>query len=525
MVWHNFRLIFSKMMIMKRAILYTRVSTDEQAQKGFSLPHQKMMLEKYCSVKEITVVKHYEEDFSAKNFDRPEFNKLMLFIKANRGKIDLLVFTRWDRFSRNQEEALRVIRELKKYGVTLDCVEQSLDMNQPESKVMLALYLSIPEVENDKISIRTTEGIRRAKIEGCWTGVAPIGYKNHRNEADKSTLIPSEDSLLVQEAFQLYSRSIYSLEEVRRKMLKKGLKISKQQFYNMMQAVVYIGKVVVFAYGQEEERIVEGLHEPIVTEELFYKVQSLIKSNRKQPLNKTTKREELPLRGYLKCPVCGKNLTGSGSRSRSGDLHYYYHCQKGCKVRFRADRANNDFIEYLTSLSVSEGVLALYQEILRDLSNSNYSKQEEEIAKLEKERENILSLKTVAEDKYFSCDISKDIFDNAVSRYDTKIMHINGNISELKTSLEGFNTYLEQGLPLISNIHTYYSKVPVQLKQKIVGSIFPGKLIYEDKKYRTTEMNKVFSLLLNGGADSTNRTIKKGQSIDQPFLPGSSGRT
>jgi len=234
------------------------------------------------------VVKFYQEDYSAKNFDRPEFNKLMQFVKANRGNIDLILFTKWDRFSRNMEESLRVIRELKKLGVTVNSMEQSLDLSIPDNKLMLSIYLTAPEVENDKISIRTTEGMRRAKLEGCWTGKAPIGYRNHRNESDKSTLIPSDDAPLVTEAFQVYSEGIYSLEEVRRRQLKKGLKISKQQFYNMMQAVVYIGKIDVFAFGQDERRIVEGLHEPIITDELFYKVQSLIRKNRNQPVNKTT---------------------------------------------------------------------------------------------------------------------------------------------------------------------------------------------------------------------------------------------
>ena len=108
---------------MRKAIIYTRVSTDEQAQKGFSLPHQKMILEKYCDLNDIDIVKHYQEDHSAKNFDRPEFIKLMEFIKANRGIIDLVLFTRWDRFSRNQEASLRLIRELRKYGVEVNSME------------------------------------------------------------------------------------------------------------------------------------------------------------------------------------------------------------------------------------------------------------------------------------------------------------------------------------------------------------------------------------------------------------------
>lgn len=332
---------------MQKAIIYTRVSTDDQAQNGYSLPHQQTILEKYCEFHRIKIVQHFQEDHSAKDFNRPEFIKLMALVKANRGKIDKVLFTKWDRFSRNQEASLRIIRELNSYGVEVNSIEQPLDMSQPESKVMLSFYLIIPEVENDKNSQRTTEGIRQAKIEGCWTGKAPIGYKNHRNEAGKSTLIFSEKAPLIREAYEIYGLGVYSLEEVRRHVMNRGLKISKQQFYNMIRAVVYSGRVKVFAHGKEEEQVVEGLHPPIVPLHLFNKVQSIVTSNRKQPIQKTTKRTELPLRGYLKCAQCGNNLTGSGSRSRSGKIHYYYHCQKGCKERFRADTANKSFEDYL----------------------------------------------------------------------------------------------------------------------------------------------------------------------------------
>lgn len=510
---------------MQKAIIYTRVSTDEQAQKGFSLPHQQMILERYCEHNGIEVVRHFQEDHSAKDFERPEFIKLMDLIRANRGMIDIVLFTRWDRFSRNQEASLKIIRELKKYGVEVNSVEQPLDLSQPENKVMLAIYLTIPEVENDKNSLRTIEGMRRAKLEGCWTGIAPIGYKNHRNEAGKSTLIFSDKAPLVREAYEIYSLGVYSLEEVRRHVMKKGLKISKQQFYNMMRAVVYTGRIHVFAHGREEAQVVSGLHEPIVSLQLYDKVQTILSNNRKQPIQKTSKRDELPLRGYLICPKCGNKLTGSGSRSRSGKIHYYYHCQKGCKVRFRADMANNIFEEYLEAIQVDPAVLELYKAILVDLFNKRLSDQGINISNLKAEKSRYAQLKSNAEDRFFANEIDKPTFMNASSRYEKEIIQINGRISELSAIHSGFQKYLNEGLPLLSNLHYHYARVPVEYKQKIVGSIFPGNLVFEDKKYRTAEMSRVLSLIINDTKGRTNETIKKGRPNDQPFLSGSSGRT
>ena len=82
-------------------IIYCRVSTDEQAQKGFSLDYQEETLKQYCEKMSYNIVKIYREDHSAKNFNRPEYQKFLTFLKKNKGALDLLLVTSWDRFSRN----------------------------------------------------------------------------------------------------------------------------------------------------------------------------------------------------------------------------------------------------------------------------------------------------------------------------------------------------------------------------------------------------------------------------------------
>ena len=85
----------------KRAIIYTRVSTDDQADRGYSLPFQEERLRKFCELQNITVVLHFREDHSAKTFNRPEFTKLLQYCKKNKGDVDLLLFINWSRFYRN----------------------------------------------------------------------------------------------------------------------------------------------------------------------------------------------------------------------------------------------------------------------------------------------------------------------------------------------------------------------------------------------------------------------------------------
>src|SRR5690242_12739239 len=99
------------------AILYCRVSTDEQANQGHSLEYQESVLKKFCQVKEYNVVETIREDFSAKSFDRPGWKKLLELVKSTKGMVSKVFFLRWDRFSRNTGDAYEMLRRLQKLGI------------------------------------------------------------------------------------------------------------------------------------------------------------------------------------------------------------------------------------------------------------------------------------------------------------------------------------------------------------------------------------------------------------------------
>jgi site-specific DNA recombinase len=153
----------------KQAIIYTRVSTDDQADRGYSLAYQEERLRKCCEANGIAVVENYQDDHSAKNFDRPAFNKLLKQCKKERGKVDLLLFINWSRFSRNTKLTYMMMDEFHQLGIELCAIDQPLDLSVPENKMMLAFYITSNEVENDRRSLNVLMGMYRAKKEGRWT--------------------------------------------------------------------------------------------------------------------------------------------------------------------------------------------------------------------------------------------------------------------------------------------------------------------------------------------------------------------
>ena len=107
---------------MKNVILYVRVSTDEQANKGFSLRDQEEKLVKYCNDHHLTITEIFREDYSAKTFNRPEMKKLIGYCRKNHKNIDELLFIKWDRFSRNTAESYNKINLFQGLGINVNAI-------------------------------------------------------------------------------------------------------------------------------------------------------------------------------------------------------------------------------------------------------------------------------------------------------------------------------------------------------------------------------------------------------------------
>lgn len=162
---------------MKKVAIMSRVSSDEQA-KGFSLDVQYDALTRHCQRFDYEVVYVITEDHSAKTFNRPEWKKWKKHVKINFRDIDMLLVTKWDRFTRNHVDGHIEIRDhINKWNITIQAIEQPIDFSIPEQKALLAFYLVMPEIDNDRRSIKIKDGIRKGLKQGKWRRKAPLGYR------------------------------------------------------------------------------------------------------------------------------------------------------------------------------------------------------------------------------------------------------------------------------------------------------------------------------------------------------------
>ncbi|MEP7170313.1 MAG: recombinase family protein, partial [Bacteroidota bacterium] len=289
---------------MKNVIIYSRVSTQEQADHGFSLNDQECRMEQYCKIQGYNILMKKREDASAKTFERPEFNFILNYIKTNKGAVHKIIVIKWDRFSRNATDALNMLRKLKGMQVEVNAVEQPIDLTVPENKLMLSFYLTAPEVENDRRAMNVVSGMRRANREGRYLGPAPRGFDNSRDEKDKPILVHDNNAKYIREAFELMAEGKYTQSEVIALLKEKGFSCSRSQFSLLLQNKLYSGKVFVRGSIDTADEWVNGIHEPIVSEELFNKVQDVLTSRQDKTKRLKVKsiNSSFPLRGFVLCP-------------------------------------------------------------------------------------------------------------------------------------------------------------------------------------------------------------------------------
>jgi site-specific DNA recombinase len=504
----------------KNVILYRRVSTTDQKLNGHSLSTQNNNLREFARNNGMNVVREYMEDFSAKNFNRPEFRRMEEYVKNNKGKVDYILITNWDRFSRNIGDGLNVIYSMKALGVEINCTESWIDYNDPSHVLILSVYLAGPEVENKIKSQKVRVNMRQGLKEGRWNRAQPVGYIKGRDPQNPNRPLMQIDPIkgpLIAELFKEFAQGVYSQSEILRMPKYKSLKLSKSNLSRFLKNVLYAGKIKVPALKEEQEELVDALHKPLITWEIFQKVQYQLeqRSNNKSKPSKFNK--ELPLRGHLKCPECDGNLTGSGSTGKSGKRHYYYHCntKNGCNVRFKVKDVHDAFDVLMRDLSPPAEVLHLFSLIMKDHYQDAEKTKYATIKSVQSKINSLEERKGKLLDKLLDNVVSNSVYTKNIAILDNEIMELEIQLEGLGDYQNDLEEYIKFGTFLLDNFSELYHRADVQTENKVLSSILGKKLTFTGKKYRTPKFKEAFSYIYMNVSKLENKSTKKGDFLSK----------
>ncbi len=334
----------------KKCGLYMRVSTEDQAREGFSLPEQKERLESFCKFKGYEIIDYYQDaGISAKTGNhRPEFERLKNDIKAKR--INTIVALKLDRITRSIYDWENLMTFLDENDAYLDCVNDEINTTSANGKMISRLLMSVSQNEIERTSERTKVGLAGAIKCGHIPHIAPLGYKHE----DKKLVIDYATKDVIVRIFDLYYNG-YSYQKIsnlfnEEKVLGKD-NWRDSTIQTILENEIYKGD---FIHGKRTKNptYYEDVVEPIISKEMWADCQVQKKKNSRSYQRTLT---YLYLQ-KLKCPKCNRILGGKATTKKNGKTYFYYYCND-CKIQFKENVINEYFEQFIDELTEYDSVV------------------------------------------------------------------------------------------------------------------------------------------------------------------------
>lgn len=465
-------------------VIYTRVSSKEQADTNQSLEWQKKYCLNYAIKNNFKILGYFGGTYeSAKSDERKEFSRMLKFVKSQKEKVSYILVYSLDRFSRTGDSAIYIASELKKSGVNILAVTQPIDTNSHAGSLQQNIQFIFSKYDNDLRRQKTVDGMREKLLRGEWLGNTPTGYAYDKTHGTKEQrIIINEKGELIRQAFEWRAEG-RTYEEIRCRLENLGLKIPFQLLTDTFKNPFYCGMI---SHNLLNGEIVKGKHPALVDEELFLRANNMAKTSgyKIQVAN-----EKLPLKRFVRDYETNQPFTGYLVKKKN---KYYYKVNKpGVKVNRSIGIMHNKFIEYLLEHSIpAKSVEPLkvqiqlswesVKESSADLKKSILTKIADVDAKLEK-----------IEERHAFGEISIEIY----NKFSAKILdekkkltdELDGVAKELSNSEEVFHFACK----LTSKLATAWEHADYYEKQNMQKWLFPEGVWYDAKNecYRTPKLN------------------------------------
>jgi site-specific DNA recombinase len=477
--------------VVKGAVAYCRVSTKEQASTNNSLPVQESKFQSFCVTNHLTpLVPPFVDKQSARTADeRPEFQKMLAYCRKNKRKVSCVVVADISRLARNVVDQGTTIAELKKLGIQLVSIDEPIIDDTSAGKLAANLLASFNQFFSDSLSEKTKFRMQAGVKQGRWLWVAPIGYKNE----SKTIVLDSERAPLVRKAFDLLNDGS-AIGDVIRQITalglttKKGRHLPKQTFSRMVRNPFYAGFI------QQNGTRVKGVHEALVSETLFDSVQQRLQGHVPHEIQ----RDDFPLRGFIRCAKCGKNLTAGWVTGRNKKYARYWCWTPRCRdVAVRAEFLESQFGNLLKLIQPEARLLAM----LPTLAARSWETRKERIALDSKSLvtrlndQNTLNQRTIK--AKLLGELNEDDFRTMKASIETETQRIQEQIKALDAERSTMEELVQQTEQEIINFGKSWKAALPDRKREIQNALFPEGVAFDSNLYYFCPPNHSLIQLLN----------------------------
>lgn len=337
---------------MKKAVIYARYSSDSQSEQ--SIEGQLRVCNEYAKNNNIVIVKTYiDRAMTGTNDNRPDFQKMLY--DSHKREWDYVLVYKFDRFSRNKYETAVHKKMLKDNGIKVISATEFVP-DTPEGIILESMLEGYAEYYSAELSQKIRRGNNESWHKGNLTGGGiTYGYKN----VNKKAVIVDEEATIIRYIFDQYALGMH-IKEIIADLHSKGLTRRGKPFvcntiYKTLKNERYVG---IYRHNNE---VYDNIFPPIITKELFDKVQAKAKYNN---LGKRSYRISFLLKGKTYCGYCGKHIAGDSGTGKNGEYRYYYSCsgrKKGLndcmKMSIQKDVLENLVLDYIKHMLEEDSVM------------------------------------------------------------------------------------------------------------------------------------------------------------------------
>ena len=410
--------------------IYMRVSTEDQAREGFSLPEQKERFEAYCKFNGYKIVEYYTDaGISAKTGNhRPEYDRMLE--DGKQGKINMIIALKLDRITRSTRDWETLMDYLEKYNINIAFVNDDINTTTANGKMVSRIMMSVSQNEIERTSERTIIGLEGAIKQGHIPARAPLGYKH----IDKKLVPDPLTKDIVVRIYNLYFEGLtyntiaklFNKEKVCGKTNWKDTSILK-----IITNVIYKGDYIQ-GKTTRNPRYFPDVVEPIVSKELWDSCQVQKKKNQRNYMRSQT----YIFLQKLKCPKCGRILAGGASHKIKADKwYYYYRCEK-CRGNIREHEIEDSIKELLSDIFEYDSVVnEFFLPVLQNKIHNPKEDFEKEITNLNNKK---IRIRKAYIDELFTEEEYKEetnIIENKIKDLQKKILE-NEQVSKLNLSVD-----------------------------------------------------------------------------------------
>jgi site-specific DNA recombinase len=390
------------------------------------------------------------------------------------------------RFTRSITDQSRTIAELQLLGITLHSVSERLE-DSPSGRLARTMIGGFSEFDNDIRKERTTSGMKSALLAGRWPRGSPLGYLKSGKRSPTLVIDPVRGPL-IRQGFEMMATGSYKPTEALRKLTDQGLRtkrgnvVSDTTFRDLLRNELFIGMMV----DRKWKLRILGDFESLVPPTLFRAVQRVLEGRRPSATAKLRDNPAYPLRGLVRCELCGNSLTASASTSKNGNKYPYYHCL-GCGIRIPKAVFHQRFVELLASVRPNPDYLPLLHEVVREAWRAQEANSTETRASFKRQIAALESRRSRLLEKWVDNQVIERDYREMSQQLDEQIRKLTERDAYLQSESLDIDEAVALSEFIVMRSADIWNTLSLGGKQRLQAAIFPSGITTDRETYRTPD--------------------------------------